>query len=142
MSHSPSGMLDSLEIETQYLAQDNEPQQSGLRASNGTSSMVVDGNHKDTRDSQSPLFVSDESPVPPTLIIDGTLPPVARDGIQVIVPSIQRRWEYLPYEEPIGGDVTEESDYSERLQAASILSGGVNKEKVSCFIRRGGGHRI
>ncbi|MCJ1466789.1 hypothetical protein MMC07_005409 [Pseudocyphellaria aurata] len=134
MSLSPSGMLDSLEIETQDLAPDSEPQQSGLEASNGTSSMVVDVNYKDTRDSQSPLFVSDgspvKSPVKPTPINYDTLSPVVRDGIQVIVPSIQRRWEYLPYEEPVGGEATEESDYFESLQAASIHSSGVKKEKL------------
>lgn len=133
MSHSPSGIVDSLEIQMQELGQDNEEQQSGLIARNGTSFVVVDGNYDNTKGSQSPLFVSEGSPVSPPSINYELLHPeiVARDGIQVILPPVQRRWEYMPFdEEPVNIRVVEEDDDSERSQVLPMAPNG-NEEKVS-----------
>lgn len=133
MSHSPSGVVDSLEIQTQELAQHNEAQQSGWITSNGMSPMVVDGNQEDRKDSQSPLFVGKDSPVSSPPITYEPLHPktVARDGIQVILPLVQRRWEFLSYdEEPVSIKVAEENNDSEGSQDFSMLSIG-NEEKVS-----------
>lgn len=139
MSFSPGFMVDSLEIRMQELAQDNEAQQPGLIAGNGTSSVIVDGVHKDTgvvdslRDSQSPLFVGEETPVPSRPITPETIHPdiVLRDGIQVIVHPVQRRWEYLPYdEEPVRFEAADENDDPEGSRVLLMLASG-NGEKVS-----------
>lgn len=133
MSQSPSGVVDSLEIQTQELAQDNEAQQPGWIARNGMSPRVMDGNHEVRKDSLSPLFVNEESPVSSPPITYEALHPkiVARDGIQVILPLVQRRWEFLPYdEEPVSIKVAEEKNDSEGSQDFPMLSIR-NEEKVS-----------
>lgn len=133
MPHSPSGIVDSLEIQMQELGQDNKEQQSGLIARNGTSSVVVDGNHDDTKSSQSPLFVSEGSSVSPPPVNYELLYPetVARDGIQVILPPVQRRWEYMPFDEELANiSVVEEDDDSGGSQILPMPPNG-NEEKVS-----------
>lgn len=139
MSFSPGVMVDSLEIQMQDVAQDNEAQQPGLIAGNGTASVVVDGVHKDTsvvnslQDPQSPLFVGEETPVPSRPTTPEAIHPeiVSRDGIQVIVHPVQRRWEYLPYdEEPVGFEAAEENDDQGGSRVILMPSSG-NGEKVS-----------
>lgn len=139
MSFSPDVMVDSLGIQMQELAQDDEARQPGLIAGNGTASVVVDGVHKDTsvvnslRDSQSPLFVGEETPVPSRPTNPVTIHPEigSGDGIQVIVHPVQRRWEYLPYdEEPVSFEAAEENDDPGGSRDPLMLSSG-NGEKVS-----------
>lgn len=142
MSYPPSGIVDSLEIQTHELAQDNEAHQSSLIARSATSSVVKDGIHDDTnaatnrQDSQSPLFIGDETPSPSTPVTFDTFRPeiVARDGIQVIVPPVQRRWEHLSYdEESLSSKVSEENDNSEGSHDL-LISSSLAEEKVGAVL--------
>lgn len=132
-------VVDSLEIQTQELAQDDEAQQSGLIARSGMSSVVVEGIHEDInavtdrQDSHSSLFVREGTVVSSTPTTYEALHPeiVARGGNQVVVPPVQRRWEYLPYDEvSVSSNAAEENDELEGLSVLSILRSG-KEEKVS-----------
>ncbi|MCJ1271654.1 hypothetical protein MMC22_011559 [Lobaria immixta] len=131
-------VVDSLEIQTQELAQDDEAQQSGLIARNGMSSVVVEGIHEDInaatdrQDSHSSLFVREGTAVSSTPTTYEALHPeiVARGGNQVVVPPVQRRWEYLPYDEvSVSSNAAEENDELEGLSVLSILRSG-KEEKL------------
>lgn len=120
MSNSPASLVEILETRPQELAIGNELLVSQSR--NLTPPLVVDGdvdgsngfiNHRDT---QSPLFVAENSPVSSTLVTYEALHPeiVARDGIQLIIPPVQRRWEYRLYNEELSiSEVLKEYDDSE-----------------------------
>ena len=138
MYQSPYARVDSLKTQTQELAQDDEAQQPGLTAGNSISSAVADGIYEDANAvtnrqvPQPPLPAGEGIPVSLTPNTYEALHPeiVAKDGHQVIVPPVQRRWEYLSYdEEPIGSKVTEGNHNSKESSVLSMLSG--NEEKVS-----------
>lgn len=107
MSNSSPSDVEMLETRPQSQAIDNE--NPPARPGTVTPPLIVDGEIENSieftnrRDSQSPLFVPEESPIPSTLFTNEALYPeiIARDGIQVIVPPVQRRWEYRLYEEQL-----------------------------------------
>ena len=138
MSDSLSAM-EILETRPQELAISHEHPAPRSRSRNVTPPLAVDSDVENTggfinhQNSQSPLFVTEESPLPSTLVTYEALHPeiIARDGIQIIVPAVQRRWEYRLYKEELSvSEVIEEYDDSEEPQFLVRLSDG-SKQKVS-----------
>ena len=130
MSNSLVGALKNPELQKHELNEiDEDQRRAGVVA--GSQEIMDGASH--LQDSPSPLFVSEHSPVSTISVTYEALHPevIGRDAVQVVVPSVQRRWEYRPYqEEAFISKVIKEYDDSEELQFLVKYSDG-NEEEVS-----------
>ena len=112
---------DGVEIsrgETVQLGFTEDGSTSEVELSEPTNAIANSNLARNARKSSSPLFMSQDDPSHDELLALGeALRPgaVKKRGIAVVVPPVQRPWEYLVYEEPEVKEIVEAYDDDEYL---------------------------